>query len=235
MPTNGYYQVMGEIFGPVSPAEMRRLAAEGVITRDTLVRKGEDGEWVLADRVRGLFDKQGNSTPPAAATTRVSTASKQNDSHASSESTWYIQSDNSADALLGPLSSVEIKARIRNGTITAKTLLRRIDGKWIPLSKIEVFRDEVALKDRAAGTALVMVVVVILLFITMARSNREPSEPETSRHDSPSPSEYFGSDEERLEWRSKNRLPMTQEDIGYEQRKLLDQFRKVKASQQKIR
>jgi hypothetical protein len=49
-----YYQVMGEIRGPVSAAAMRRLANRNSINRDTFIRK-EDEEWVSADHVPGLL------------------------------------------------------------------------------------------------------------------------------------------------------------------------------------
>ena len=49
-----YYQVMGEIRGPVSPAALRRLANTNNINRDTFVRK-ENGDWISADHVPGLI------------------------------------------------------------------------------------------------------------------------------------------------------------------------------------
>ena len=47
---------------PFQGAELRGLAQRGAITGDTRIRKGGGGEWVLAQRVRGLF-----SAPSAAA------------------------------------------------------------------------------------------------------------------------------------------------------------------------
>jgi hypothetical protein len=58
-----YFQVMGDIVGPLSAAELREKAASGDIDRDTLIRKGE-GDWVRAERVRGLFTQ----VPPRQAT-----------------------------------------------------------------------------------------------------------------------------------------------------------------------
>jgi hypothetical protein len=56
MASQWYYRAEGQTVGPVSSSELRRLALEGRITRDTRVRKGSDGEWVPAERVNGLFD-----------------------------------------------------------------------------------------------------------------------------------------------------------------------------------
>ena len=50
-----YYQVMGEIRGPVSALALRHLAANtNSINRDTFIRKDNE-EWVAADQVPDLF------------------------------------------------------------------------------------------------------------------------------------------------------------------------------------
>ena len=49
-----FYQVMSEVYGPVETSALKRLALNNDINRDTFVRR-EDGEWVTADRIRGLF------------------------------------------------------------------------------------------------------------------------------------------------------------------------------------
>jgi hypothetical protein len=56
-----YYQVMGEIFGPMSGIELRDKAMAGDISADTLVRIDEDGNWVLAARLKNLFDDRGRA------------------------------------------------------------------------------------------------------------------------------------------------------------------------------
>ena len=60
MTSRWYYQTMGEEIGPISPAELREAAESGVIQSDTLIRKGDEGGWVFAERVTGLMHKQGN-------------------------------------------------------------------------------------------------------------------------------------------------------------------------------
>lgn len=54
MASKWFYQVMGSQVGPVSSAELLSLARRGTITHDTLVRKGDNGDWVFAERVKGL-------------------------------------------------------------------------------------------------------------------------------------------------------------------------------------
>jgi len=48
----------GQIIGPVSGSDLIALARSGKIQRDSRVRRGLDGEWVEAHRVRGLFGTQ---------------------------------------------------------------------------------------------------------------------------------------------------------------------------------
>lgn len=54
--TDLYYQVRGEVVGPVPLAELKQKVEDGEIERDTLVREGADGQWVAASDVHGLFD-----------------------------------------------------------------------------------------------------------------------------------------------------------------------------------
>src|SRR5947209_15766397 len=56
MAAEWYFRVMGTEFGPVSPPELVQQAADGKITPETEVRKG-DAPWVPASKVAGLFDR----------------------------------------------------------------------------------------------------------------------------------------------------------------------------------
>ena len=64
MASQWFYEVAGKQVGPVSSAELLALAQRGTVTYDTPVRKGLDGNWVLAKRVRGLFPEP-NATSPS--------------------------------------------------------------------------------------------------------------------------------------------------------------------------
>ena len=55
MSNHGYFQAAGKVFGPCTPKELQQLAAEGTIKPSTLVRRGEDGDWFAAGKVKGLF------------------------------------------------------------------------------------------------------------------------------------------------------------------------------------
>ena len=56
MPDSYYYQDNnGQIVGPLSPQALKQLANDGVVSENTLVRKGEQGAWYLASTIAGLL------------------------------------------------------------------------------------------------------------------------------------------------------------------------------------
>lgn len=58
MTTHWYYQMMGAEFGPHTAAEMLELVRKHRLSPEDLVRKGEQGEWVAAYRIPGLFAEE---------------------------------------------------------------------------------------------------------------------------------------------------------------------------------
>ncbi|MBI2826541.1 MAG: DUF4339 domain-containing protein [Planctomycetia bacterium] len=64
MASEWYFQVMGEMVGPVSAAELKAKAERGTIGPDTLIRRSAEGKWVSASQVQGLVVK---ATQPIAA------------------------------------------------------------------------------------------------------------------------------------------------------------------------
>lgn len=56
MGTEWYYETGGIGFGPLPSSELKRLAQIGKVRPGTRVKKGVEGKWVLAERVKGLFD-----------------------------------------------------------------------------------------------------------------------------------------------------------------------------------
>lgn len=59
-----FYEIAEKQGGPVTSAELLALAQRGTVVHDTPVRKGPDGTWVSARRVRGLFPAT-NATSPS--------------------------------------------------------------------------------------------------------------------------------------------------------------------------
>lgn len=58
-----YFQVMGEVFGPINGVALREKAVAGDVTPETLVRVGTEGDWVHARRLSNLFDERGRGIP----------------------------------------------------------------------------------------------------------------------------------------------------------------------------
>jgi GYF domain 2 len=64
MPKQWFFEVMGELVGPLTSAELIQRAQKGEVLPDTRVRIGTDGKWQLAARVKGLFPRKPAPPPP---------------------------------------------------------------------------------------------------------------------------------------------------------------------------
>jgi hypothetical protein len=53
--TTWYVKVGAKEHGPYLPSQLKRLAEEGKVSPESEVRRGTDGSWVRARRVKGLF------------------------------------------------------------------------------------------------------------------------------------------------------------------------------------
>jgi hypothetical protein len=69
-----YYQVMGQVVGLLSLEDLHRTLGEKRLGEDTLVRDGDNGDWVLADRLpkppptKPSRQRQQPPPPPSSAT-----------------------------------------------------------------------------------------------------------------------------------------------------------------------
>ncbi|MCB9875932.1 MAG: DUF4339 domain-containing protein, partial [Planctomycetaceae bacterium] len=62
-PKQFFYQVDDAIIGPVTGIDLREAALAGSVVPATLVASDPSGQWVAANRVRGLFDESGKALP----------------------------------------------------------------------------------------------------------------------------------------------------------------------------
>ncbi|NQU20238.1 MAG: DUF4339 domain-containing protein [Candidatus Nealsonbacteria bacterium] len=62
MATQWFCEISGEQHGPVSSQQLKAMADKGRLTAEDRVRQGDDGSWVPASRVKGLFPAAGSST-----------------------------------------------------------------------------------------------------------------------------------------------------------------------------
>ena len=58
-----FYRLLGNEFGPFTLAEMQELVRAKTIGRGTLVKRGVNGKWMLADALKGLFPDSETLTP----------------------------------------------------------------------------------------------------------------------------------------------------------------------------
>jgi predicted Zn finger-like uncharacterized protein len=91
-----YYQVIGQEIGPVAFLDLQRLARDGRISPDTLVRRASSARWLLAERVTGVFDAVEERTE------------------------WYFTHHGKR---LGPVSYPSLRKLILAGQLTAADLL----------------------------------------------------------------------------------------------------------------
>jgi hypothetical protein len=59
-----YFQMMGAEIGPLTSAELMERVKLGQVQPDTLVRSGQDGKWVPADRWKGLLPAKEDKPEP---------------------------------------------------------------------------------------------------------------------------------------------------------------------------
>ena len=57
-----YCRLMGDELGPLTSAQLLEMARGHKITPEDYVRKGADGNWVGAYRVKGLFDEDSTAS-----------------------------------------------------------------------------------------------------------------------------------------------------------------------------
>ncbi len=122
MATQWYCQLMGTELGPFTSQQLLDMARSHRLMPDDAVRKGADGAWVAAHRVKGLFDDASASTiimarlPPEV---RQALDSKQETTKATAAPeprpiTWYYISDHNK---IGPLSFNELVVHGREGRL----------------------------------------------------------------------------------------------------------------------
>ena len=63
MAKNWYIRHKGKVVGPATSAQLKQLAVTGKITPESEVRLGEDGEWVRASSVQGLWTQLATTKP----------------------------------------------------------------------------------------------------------------------------------------------------------------------------
>lgn len=143
MATQWYCRLMGTEMGPYSSSQLIEMARSHQLTPEDFVRKGADGDWVYASRVKGLFEDGASSSiirahvPPD----MKSMAAKQPQptdeaSNAAGDSvTWNYISDHNK---IGPLTFDQLIVHAKQGQLkpTDRVWSSR-SPKWCEAQKVE--------------------------------------------------------------------------------------------------
>jgi hypothetical protein len=77
-----YVKIRGEVIGPLSEAELARLAESGAINAHSPTRQGPEGAWTSAGQIRWLSLRRPSSSPPIAQPASLKSAPSQADQQA---------------------------------------------------------------------------------------------------------------------------------------------------------
>ena len=122
MATQWYCRLMGTELGPFTSKQLLEMARSHRLMPDDSVKKGADGMWVAAHRVKGLFDDASASTiimaslPPEVKQALDSKQETTTETAAPEPRSfnWYYISDQNK---VGPLSFDELAAHGREGLV----------------------------------------------------------------------------------------------------------------------
>ena len=143
MATEWYCLLMGTELGPFTSKQLLEMARTHRITPDDSVRKGADGNWVGAHRVKGLFEDTGASTiimanlPPEVKQALESKQATANEPAAAEPRPirWHYISDHNK---VGPLSFDELRAHGQQGLLKPKSRVWSSKSpKWCEAKDIE--------------------------------------------------------------------------------------------------
>jgi len=129
MSVEWFCRLMGTEMGPYTSSQLIEMARSHRLTPDDSVRKGAEGNWVDAHRVKGLFEDAASSTIilrnlPSEMTKAAPTRQDQAKDSPASEPrpvSWHYISDHNK---IGPLSFADLVAHGEQG------ILKPTDRVW---------------------------------------------------------------------------------------------------------
>lgn len=156
-----YKDSRGQIIGPVSTADARKLVAQSVIRSETLVAQKPEGPWVAAGRLKGLFDSHPDANPQPAGLAQP--APRVASSDAKAPSAAVVSRSN-------PACSEAPQPHV-------------LASRWVALAR----HKNVLLSFVAAVASVLLIFVITRSFAASKPSNKPPLQ-ETSKKDNPTPS-----------------------------------------------
>src|SRR3954447_19094896 len=143
MATQWYCQLMGTELGPFTSKQLLEMVRSHRLMPDDSVKKGTDGMWVAAHRVKGLFDDASTSTiimaslPPEVKQALESKQQTTTEAAASEPRAikWYCISDQNK---VGPLSFDELVVHGRQGLVKPESRVwSSTSPKWCVAKDVE--------------------------------------------------------------------------------------------------
>ena len=144
-----YCKIMGDEWGPMSAQELVAVARHGRLTRNDTVRKGPQGTWVRAERVRGLFESaatsagagtvsDGNevsvsSSTDSAAAKRHAIPAKRSVLNVPLPRFWV----RSGNQMTGPFSEPQIRQLAAEGKLKPHYLLSKDRRRWVRAAQVK--------------------------------------------------------------------------------------------------
>lgn len=129
-----FYRIMGDIYGPFGPDELRQKVRDGVVVRDTEIMERSANTWRLAGEIQSLFEE--NPAPRPAGT--ASSSSKSSASLKPPKSpkvpekpdAFFVRQPRPAGGIkyFGPLQSAEIKQMLVSGNIKAHAKFHPVEA-----------------------------------------------------------------------------------------------------------
>lgn len=158
----------GKIYGPFDASRMKKLAKAGKILRDSGVSRQQDGPWVQASHVKGLFihtvcKSEEDAAPPQenwnplelveAATAMASTwrgwfrkkrPFKPPIEDAAETTQWFYRvSNEGGGSIKGPCTAEDMEALVKQGVVRASTLvLQQGATRWETAFSAGLFLDD---------------------------------------------------------------------------------------------
>ncbi|MEO2048863.1 MAG: DUF4339 domain-containing protein [Pirellulales bacterium] len=141
MSVEWYCRLMGAEMGPFTSSQLVQMARSHQLTPQDLVKKGTDGKWVDAYRVKRLFDEDTSSSiimanlPPELKKTAPLEQAKDTPESQPHTVVWFYISDHNK---VGPLSFAELSAHGEQGILKpTDRVWSSISPKWSEARKIK--------------------------------------------------------------------------------------------------
>ena len=160
-PKQFYFKHEGNVVGPMTGAELRESAHVGNVIPTTAVANDPNGEWVVANCIRGLFDERGRPLPhpnegqriPAdhrlandqpvamvssgsqhAASPEVVTTDATASSEGCEKPIWFYQYQG---RVIGPLTGIQLQDAVLAGHVVPTTLVATNPSvQWFPAKTV---------------------------------------------------------------------------------------------------